>query len=300
MRIHAGYTGIKSTEAHSPSSRLLRCDGHDQGPRLIFAQVVADAPDAVLDDGQAVCRDHGIELLGREAASGQIRLLAPELRHIRSFVPPAFGVLSLAPCRQPSLRSGSISEIELRFLLSLLLIGFVSAPQAQVTDAFSPSAVMVLVDKDGIAVGPVVPMRKKFFYDAAVIVSVNDLSVLVGVLGYREEFRSMRPSSSGYYWSMGTRSFTTLDCSGQPYVSLDSSAVPGGERIAVAYREKERYLLAVAEPTPGNFVERNFRSYLDDGGRCIGVSSSGYSVPVQFTISLDAIGKEPFYLKEMR
>lgn len=188
----------------------------------------------------------------------------------------------------------------MRFLLSLLLIGFVSAPQAQVRDAFSPSAVMVLVDKDGIAVGPVVPMRKKFFYDAAVIVSVNDLSVLVGVLGYREEFRSMRPSSSGYYWSMGNRSFTTLDCSGQPYVSLNSSAVPGGDRIAVAYREKEQYLLAVAESTPGNFVERNFRSYLDDGGRCIGVSSSGYSVPVQFTISLDAIGKEPFYLKEMR
>ena len=159
---------------------------------------------------------------------------------------------------------------------------------------------MVLVDKDGIAVGPVVPMRKKFVYDAAVIVNVNNLSVLVGVLGYRQEFRSMSPSSSGYFWSMGNRSFTTLDCSGQPYVSLASSAVPGGDRIAVAYREKEQYLLAVTEPTPGNLLARNFRSYLDDGGQCIRVSSSRYSVPVEFTTSLDAIGKEPFYLKETR
>lgn len=188
----------------------------------------------------------------------------------------------------------------MNYLLVLLLIGFVSAPQAQVRDAFSPSGVMVLVDKDGTAVGPVVPMKKKFFYDAAVIVSVKDLSVLVGVLGYREEFKALNQSSSGYDWSMGNRAFTTLDCSGPAYVSLDTSAVPGGDRIAVAYREDEQYLLAVAEPTAGNLAARNFRSYLDTGGRCVAVSSSGYSVPVQFTTSLDAIGKAPFYLKEAR
>ena len=133
----------------------------------------------------------------------------------------------------------------------------------------------------------------------AVLVTVNGV-----VAPFRLQNRSIVVSGvtvlyPGVVWYPSAVYFTSSTCTGQAYISAVESKGPGysngAERLTAVSRNSSGqytgYIAAAGDPElwPGGYQ-------LESSGQCTG-GGGGYAYPVEATVSLDALGTGPCYVK---
>ena len=89
--------------------------------------------------------------------------------------------------------------------------------------------------------------------------------------------------SSGLHWSLGYRSYLSVDCSGTGYIALPrglgNGSNLGGDRVTVAYRSGTRYFMAISKPTVHNLSVQTLGSAHTPEGACVPSKSESPRFP---------------------
>jgi hypothetical protein len=203
----------------------------------------------------------------------------------------------------------------LTHLVVPLLVVLAAAAHAEENVTQSPIAAPVLVNESGKAIGSLAPpMSNKQV--AMVVLRTNEGSLPVGLavhqtkdaaeaslsllLGGSDEAGSVL-LSSGLHWSLGYRSYLSVDCSGTGYIALPrglgNGSNLGGDRVTVAYRSGTRYFMAISKPTVHNLSVQTLGSAHTPEGACVPSKSESPAIPVERTESLDSYGAGPFFIR---
>jgi hypothetical protein len=206
------------------------------------------------------------------------------------------------------------ADILTHLVLPLLFV-LTAAAHAEENVTRSRIAPPVLVNESGEAIGSLAPPMSNQQV-ATVVLRMNEVSLPVGLavhqtrdeataslslsLGGSDEAGSVL-LSSGLHWSLGYRSYLSVDCSGTGYIALPrglgAGSSWGGERVTVAYRSGTRYFMAISKPTVHNLSVQTFGSARTPEGACVPDNGESAAIPIERSESLDSYGAGPFFIR---